>query len=47
MVQMENEYFYGSMHKKLSFKSQVISLVVGFTGISVGDLCSFSTSYEQ
>ena len=37
-----------SMAQKLSFKSQVISLDCrGFTGISVGDLCSFEVpSYE-
>jgi len=37
-----------NMAQKLSFKSQVISLdCKGFTGISVGDLCSFEVpSYE-
>ena len=37
-----------SMSQKLSFRSQVISLdCKGFTGISVGDLCSFEVpSYE-
>ena len=40
--------FPASMAQKLSFKSQVISLdCKGFTGISVGDLCSFEVpSYE-
>ena len=42
-----NEYFY-YMAQKLSFKSQSIELnCKGFTGISVGDLCSFEVpSYE-
>ena len=37
------------MSQKLSFRSQVLSLdCKGFTGISVGDLCSFEVpSYEQ
>ena len=40
--------FPASMAQKLSFRSQVISLdCKGFTGISVGDLCSFEVpSYE-
>ena len=45
----EGERIYpASMAQKLSFKSQVLSLdCKGFTGLSVGDLCSFEVpSYE-
>ena len=44
----EDRIFPQSMSQKLSFRSQVLSLdCKGFTGISVGDLCSFEVpSYE-
>ena len=43
------ELYNKMMSQKLSFRSQVLSLdCKGFTGISVGDLCSFEVpSYEQ
>ena len=44
----EDRIFPQSMSQKLSFRSQVLSLdCKGFTGFSVGDLCSFEVpSYE-